>query len=242
LGSKTPEEVFTGKKPKVSHLSIFGFPVYIHVPKEKRMKLEPSEKKGTFVGYSETSKAYRIYIPGQRQIEISKEVTFDEEATFRKSRKSHMDEDREEQEAPKDAAMIDSTPKDISEDQNETVEPEIPVDPPKEVTVTKKRPTWLRNLQEAEKHASPSGSFRESKRPHKFSSNVALMSKIIDSEASAYEEVANKQVWKDAMMEEYQSIMKNDVWEVVLEPEGKSVVTSKWIYKIKHAADGIIEK
>ena len=44
------------------------------------------------------------------------------------------------------------------------------------------------------------------------------------------------------MMEEYQSIMKNDVWDVVLRPEGKFVVTSKWIYKIKHATDGSIKK
>ena len=44
------------------------------------------------------------------------------------------------------------------------------------------------------------------------------------------------------MIEEYQSIMKNDVWYVVPRPEGKSVVTSKWIYKIKHAADSSIEK
>ena len=36
--------------------------------------------------------------------------------------------------------------------------------------------------------------------------------------------------------------MKNDVWNVVPKPEGKSVVTSKWIYKIKHAVDGSIEK
>ena len=36
--------------------------------------------------------------------------------------------------------------------------------------------------------------------------------------------------------------MKNDVWDVVPRPDGKSVVTSKWIYKIKHVADGIIEK
>ena len=36
--------------------------------------------------------------------------------------------------------------------------------------------------------------------------------------------------------------MKNDVWEVVSRPEGKLVVTSKWIYKIKHVADGSIEK
>ena len=44
------------------------------------------------------------------------------------------------------------------------------------------------------------------------------------------------------MIEEYQSIMNNDVWDVVPRPEGKSVVTSKWIYKIKHATDGSIEK
>ena len=44
------------------------------------------------------------------------------------------------------------------------------------------------------------------------------------------------------MFKEYQSIMKNDVWDVIPRPEGKSVVTSKWIYKIKHAADGSIEK
>ena len=44
------------------------------------------------------------------------------------------------------------------------------------------------------------------------------------------------------MMEEYQSIMKNDVWDVVSKSENKSVVSSKWIYKIKHAADGSIEK
>jgi hypothetical protein len=110
LGKNTPKEVFTEKKPEVIHLRIFGYPVYIHIPKEKRTKLEPSGKKGTFIGYSETSKAYRIYIPKQRQIEISRDVTFDEEAAFKKYRESRMDEDREEKEAPRDVVMIDYTP------------------------------------------------------------------------------------------------------------------------------------
>ena len=44
------------------------------------------------------------------------------------------------------------------------------------------------------------------------------------------------------MIEEYQSIMKNDVCEIVPRPERKYVVTSKWIYNIKHVADGSIEK
>ena len=64
LENKTLEEVFFGKKPEVSHLRIFGCPVYIHIRKEKRTKLYPSRKKGIFVGYSESSKAYRIYFLG----------------------------------------------------------------------------------------------------------------------------------------------------------------------------------
>ena len=68
------------------------------------------------------------------------------------------------------------------------------------------------------------------------------MSHIIDSEPTTYEEASKRQVWKDAMMEEYPSIMKNGVWEVVLRPEGKSIVTSKWLFKIKHGADGSVEK
>ena len=36
--------------------------------------------------------------------------------------------------------------------------------------------------------------------------------------------------------------MTNDVWEVVPRPHKISVVGSKWIYKIKYAADGGVEK
>ena len=87
LENKTPEEVFSRKKPEVSHLRIFGCPVYIHIPKEKRTKLDPSRKKGIFVGYFVCSKAYRIYFPGFKKIDISKDVTFDEDSAYNKSRK-----------------------------------------------------------------------------------------------------------------------------------------------------------
>ena len=61
LENKTQEEAFTDEKLEVEHLRIFGCLVYIHVLKKRRMKLELSGKKGTFVDYSETSKDYRIY-------------------------------------------------------------------------------------------------------------------------------------------------------------------------------------
>ena len=71
---------------------------------------------------------------------------------------------------------------------------------------------------------------------------MALLCDIIDREPSTYEEDTKNKEWKDAMIKEYQSIMKNDVLDIFPRPEKKYVVTLKWIYKIKHVADGNIEK
>jgi hypothetical protein len=98
LENKTLEEAFTGVKPKVCHFRIFGCPVYIHVPIEKRTKLEHVDGKGLFVGCNETSKAYRVYILEQRKIVVSKDVKFEEDFASKKSHEPTLvteDEDRE---------------------------------------------------------------------------------------------------------------------------------------------------
>jgi hypothetical protein len=103
LKNTTPEEAFFKKKPSVEHLRIFGCPIYIHVPKDKRKKLELLGKKGIFIGYSESSKAYIIYVPSQQKVEISRDVTFDEKIAFMKSIEDSMDSnDEEEREGPKE--------------------------------------------------------------------------------------------------------------------------------------------
>ena len=125
----------------------------------------------------------------------------------------------------------------------DTIDPVETTDDPRDITVRRKRPRWMQHtLHDAEGHEAPHGSLRESKRPQRFSSYVALMSHIIDSKPTTYEEAYSHQVWKDAMMEEYQSIMKNDVWEVVSRLEGNSVVNSKCLFKIKNGVYGSVEK
>jgi hypothetical protein len=126
LEDKTPEEAFIGVKPKIGHLRIFVCPVYIHVPEEKRMKLEPSRRKVMFVGYSETSKAYQIYIPGQRHVEISWDVRFEEDFAFRRSRETKTG--GEEQEAPKveestDPSITYEQPSNYEEESEKFVDP-----------------------------------------------------------------------------------------------------------------------
>ena len=107
-----------------------------------------------------------------------------------------------------------------------------------------RKPKWLQDiLRDAQGSVgNPKQAVRESKPPKRFCSYIAMVSSIRESEPSTFEEATSRQVWRDAMMEKYNSIMKNDVWEIVPRPEGKSVVTSKWLYKLKHDADGSIEK
>ena len=202
--------MFSGEKPKVSHLRIFGCPVYVHVPKEKRSKLEPPGKKGIFVGYNESSKAYRVYIPGFRQIETSRDVTFNEDAAFSRSKSNHTNEVHDEEtEAPR---VTGTDAEDHGLKDHDMTEPHKPENPPKEVITYKRRPAWVREIiQDAQKYGAPNGSLRESKRPRTYSNYIALLSDIIDAEPSSYEEAVEKKVWKDARPKEYQSIMKNDV-------------------------------
>jgi hypothetical protein len=67
-------------------------------------------------------------------------------------------------------------------------------------------------LQEAEKHKAPTGTLRQSKKPKRFSSYATLMTSIVNAKPPTFEESVKHKEWKEAMMEEYQSIMKNDVW------------------------------
>jgi transposase InsO family protein len=244
LGFKTPKEMFSGKKPKVSHLKIFVRPVFVHIPKEKRTKLDPSGKKGIFVGYFEVSKAFRIYILGYHHIEINIDVTFDEDVELKKSRRFQLEEVYEEElvaprvEKPVREATI--SPDDEIHEDIDMIEYQ---EPPQMTISHKRKPAWARELiQDGKKYGAPEGTMRQVKKPKPFSSYMALMCDLIKKEPTCFEESIQKKEWEDAMTKEYQSIIKNDVWEIVPRSKNKDVVSSKWLYKIKHAADGSIEK
>ena len=172
LGLKTPEEMFTRKKLEVSHLKIFGCPVFIHILKEKRNKLEPSEKKGIFVGYCEVSKAFKIYIPGHRHIEISRDVTFDEEAALKKSRRCQLEEVYEEEPViPRIAEPVREVPSAVESVREVITSPDEELledhditevqEPPQMIFSHKRKPAWARELiQDGEKYGVPEGTTR----------------------------------------------------------------------------------
>jgi hypothetical protein len=202
-----PEEAFSGKKPNVENLRIFGCPIYSHIPKDTRNKLEPSGKKGIFVGYRNSSKAYRIYTLEQHKIEVSRDVTFNEKMAFKKSIEEMIEE--EENEEP--------TEERTENQDDEKEQPDHPMQPCEtidsdNIPKTRKQPAWLEaTLQDTERLKVPKGTFRKSKKPKRYSSYATYMTKLLDEEPTTFKEAVQKGQWKEAMMEEHQSIMKNDV-------------------------------
>ncbi|CAL2234204.1 unnamed protein product [Prunus armeniaca] len=61
LNTTTPFEAFSGRKPGIKHLRVFGSICFCHVPSQLRSKLADSAVKCIFVGYGKCEKGYRVY-------------------------------------------------------------------------------------------------------------------------------------------------------------------------------------
>jgi hypothetical protein len=282
LGKMTPEEAFTGRRPDVEHIRIFGCSTFSHVPSERRTKLDPTAQQGILVGYSEVSKAYRIYIPPLRKVVVSRDVRFEEDRAFARSLESSraVEDDAELPVAASEGAQpqwsgtpfseVTGSPCTASESQAQHVQsdgaqtsergqtsgsqsveasPEAITLGQRDLTSPlttsgKRRPRWFQEtLKEAiENVGEPKSQIRQRRPPVRLGAYLALVTTIRDIEPQTFAQAVDHQVWREAMVEEYDSIVRNDVWDVVPRPVGKSVVTSRWLYKTKIAADGSVEK
>lgn len=61
LVDKTPHQAWFGKKPSLEHIQVFGCDSFVHVPKEKRSKLDSKEKKSIFIDYKDGVKGYKLW-------------------------------------------------------------------------------------------------------------------------------------------------------------------------------------
>ena len=74
----TPYEAWSGRKPAVNHLKVFGCVTYAHIPKEERRKLDVKAKRCVLLGNGTTVKGYRLYCPQDKKVFYSRDVKFDE--------------------------------------------------------------------------------------------------------------------------------------------------------------------
>ena len=113
--------------------------------------MNPSSRKGVFVSYSESAKAYRNYIPRQRKIELSRDVTFEEDVAYRRS--IHAESDSDEQEAPQEvlaspspAVERESMEEDDSIPLTDPIDSFVPDSFPRDIAemCQKRKPAWVR--------------------------------------------------------------------------------------------------
>ena len=75
----TPYELWTGKKPNLEHVRVFGSDTFEHTPKQFTKKFDPCSKKKILVGYQSNSPNYRLYNPVTKQVSVSRDVLFNEQ-------------------------------------------------------------------------------------------------------------------------------------------------------------------
>ena len=77
----TPHDAWSGRKPRVGHLRVFGSITYAYVPKQKRTKLDDCSAEFILICYDSTTKGYKLYDPCSGKVTVSRDVEFDEEKT-----------------------------------------------------------------------------------------------------------------------------------------------------------------
>lgn len=76
---KTPNKLFSGKKPSITHLRNFGSPAFAHIPKTSRTKLDPRSEKCILLNFDDDAKTYRCYRPSSRKVFISRDIHITED-------------------------------------------------------------------------------------------------------------------------------------------------------------------
>jgi hypothetical protein len=74
---KSPYELWIKKKSRLKHFRIIGATSYVHMPKQRRTKMDKKAVKGYLVGY-DGDERYRVLIKGTISIALSRDVVFEE--------------------------------------------------------------------------------------------------------------------------------------------------------------------
>jgi hypothetical protein len=78
LDDTNPHEAWSGKKPSLQHIRVFGCDAYVHVPKENKSKLDKKVEKCIFIGYKDGVKGYKLWNPKTKKTVYSRDAVFRE--------------------------------------------------------------------------------------------------------------------------------------------------------------------
>ena len=243
LDNITPFEALYGFKPVVQNLKVFGCTAFAHIPKENRKKLDAKAIKCIFIGYCSQFKAYKLFDPSTHKVFASRDVLFHEQETeiSENSNQSH-----EEWHKVLDEPVLDEGV--TQEQQTVLQQPNIQEQQQQQEGFSDTNSPSSTSDEDKSSHSEEEGnqqlrrSSRQVRAPERYK-DYALMSSISNViEPISFDEANVHDEWRNAMEEEYESIMQNNTWELTELPKHKNPIGCKWIYKPKFKSDGSIDK
>ena len=253
----TPEEAWSGNKPDVSTIRVFGSRAFVHIPDAQQSKLAAKSLVCTFIGYARSRKAYRlVHRPTHRFLE-SRDVIFDEGGAPTRVILEHNTQTTTSNAST--STPLGSSP--IPNATTPTTTPTIVITPPTDPTdpqtssapqgraehapattpITRpKRTTRTPTRDDDDRYTVSSYGLR--KRPDEHA-RVAVIDDAGDprsyAEAMACPDAAE---WEMACEAEKRAFEHMGVYEVVPRPKGRKVVGSRWVFRIKRGPDGTVLK
>lgn len=236
-GSQTPYELWTGRKPNLGHMRVFGSDAYAYVSKLKTTKFEARAKKLILVGYDNESTNYRLYDPVTKKVSVCRHVSFNEKSSGTGSAvlmsemqvSVPLSSGNEEPEAVYDENVAEAgaeSEEDGAADENDelenTHEGEVPERAEPKLGAT---PRVLRD--------------RAMLRvPQRFEVNLAEC-----NTPSTYEEAVScpeAAQWIEAIEDELKAHRENGTWEFVPREPGRKLIDSKWVFKVLRDSEGSV--
>lgn len=267
-GNKSPYELWTGKTYDVSFLQTFGQKVAVHIPKQKRLKLDAKCKFGIFVGYDSEVKGYRVLF-NDNKVETVRDVVFIPESKILLQKQvsgqslntCQEDEVCESQEedivslnSPREGDKCRGSESDRRESQENTRERT-------ESEVRKERQNIIGiSEKESESHAKEN-KCTENDNENKYErvlrdrSYLKAPARFEDYEEIDYafigefdEPISYKQAmdsqdsekWCGAIKQEIEALEENGTWDIVNDYKGK-VIDTKWVFKKKKNTEGKVQ-
>ncbi|WVZ23370.1 hypothetical protein V8G54_001914 [Vigna mungo] len=253
--SKTPYELWTGRKPSLRHLHVWGCPAEVRLYNPHEKKLDARTISGYFIGYPEKSKGYRFYCPNHStRIVESGNARLIENGQFSGSEKSRIVDIQEHTDSVSTSNVSSEVviPLLVSQSHNkQRQQVNVPIPQNEHINVEPVNNEQVINEQliEEPQEAALRRSVRQ-KRPAISNDYVVYSVEhecdlTIDEDPVSFRQAMesdNSENLLNAMKEELKSMDDNKVWDLVELPNGSKRVGCKWVFKTKHDSKGNIER
>ncbi|KAK8669729.1 hypothetical protein V6N13_107153 [Hibiscus sabdariffa] len=209
---KTPHEMWTGRRPNMSFMKIWGCKAY--VKHQMSTKLEPKSEKCTFVGYPKETKGYYFY--NENKVFVARTGVFLEKEFLMNSGKGRNIELEEAQQQ-------------VNEPEVERISQAVEENPTDLETQPLRRST-------RERHEPERYGFLVTTH-----GDVILVDQDEPKTYQEAVASPDSEKWLEAMRSEMDSMSENQVWTLVEPPEGIKPIGCKWVFKKKTDMDGNVQ-